>query len=632
MNSNLKADPSIDAHVVGDIVGYLLQEPPRSFFLYAGAGAGKTRTLVSVLEQLQDERERRMRLKSQQIAVITYTNAACDEIVHRLRHDPLFDVRTIHSFAWGLIQGFNSDIRTWLKAHLGTEIVELTEEQRKGRPGTKAAVERERSIHSKTERLGLLDQIRAFTYSPEGDNRDRDSLNHSEVIGLTSAFLQGKPLMQQLLICKYPILLIDESQDTNKHLIEALMEVQHDHADRFAVGLIGDTMQRIYTDGRADLAAIIPENWATPRLMMNHRSPVRVVQLINTIRSDADIEQQKCRSDALPGSVRLFLCPAKTANPEVVERNVRARMAEITNDPAWNNTLHVKTLILEHQMAARRMNFAELFEPLYRIETFRTGLLNGDLPLLAFFTDLLQPLVSAGLQKDQFKLTAILRQHSELLSEEVFQAAGANQPDSLRLAKTAVHQLLELWSGDGDPTLAQVLECVHSHRLFPIPDSLAPFVTPTEGDDDDEQEIGESQENEATANLAAIRACLQAPFSHVQAYHDYVTESATFDTHHGVKGREFDRVMVVINDAESRGFLFKYGALLGTKSASTSRGRSQEAKESSEDRTRRLFYVTCSRSKNSLAVVAYTENPEVVKTHALSKQWFEPTEIESINP
>ncbi|WP_437192494.1 hypothetical protein [Planctomicrobium sp. SH527] len=416
------------------------------------------------------------------------------------------------------------------------------------------------------------------------------------------------------------------------HPILMTLACTGNHADRFAVGLIGDTMQRIYTDGRADLAAIIPESWATPRLKMNHRSPVRVVQLINTIRSDSDTEQQKCRSDALPGSARLFLCPAETENPEAVERNVRARMAEITNDPAWLNTLHVKTLILEHQMAARRMNFAEIFEPLYRIEIFRTGLLNGNLPLLAFFTDLVQPLVNAGQQKDQFKLTALLRKHSALLSEEAFKTAGANQPDSLRQAKTAVHQLLELWSGDGDPTLAQVLECVHSHRLFSIPDALTPFVTPTEGDDDDEQEDGESQENEATAHLAAIRTCLQAPFSHVRAYHDYVTESATFDTHHGVKGREFDRVMVIINDAESKGFLFKYGSLLGTNSASTSRGRSQEVKESAEDRTRRLFYVTCSRSKDSLAVVAYTENPEVVKTHALNKQWFEPAEIELINP
>ncbi len=170
---------------------------------------------------------------------------------------------------------------------------------------------------------------------------------------------------------------------------------------------------------------------------------------------------------------------------------------------------------------------------------------------------------------------------------------------------------------------------MHANQIFPIPDSLVPFRTPPDVPSGDEEEDGELPEGSATADLAAIRKCLQAPFSQVQAYHDYVMESATFDTHHGVKGRQFDRVMVVINDSESRGSLFKYGALLGTKAAPASRGK--EAKESSEDRTRRLFYVTCSRSKSSLAVIAYSDSPNEVGSHAIGKQWFESVEVEAIN-
>jgi DNA helicase-2/ATP-dependent DNA helicase PcrA len=40
------------------------------------------------------------------------------------------------------------------------------------------------------------------------------------------------------------------------------------------------------------------------------------------------------------------------------------------------------------------------------------------------------------------------------------------------------------------------------------------------------------------------------------------------DTHQGVKGREFLRVMAVISDDEARGFLFSYGKLTGTKEKS----------------------------------------------------------------
>jgi DNA helicase-2/ATP-dependent DNA helicase PcrA len=41
-----------DAGVVDEICSYLTEQPPRSFFLFAGAGSGKTRTLVEVLRRL----------------------------------------------------------------------------------------------------------------------------------------------------------------------------------------------------------------------------------------------------------------------------------------------------------------------------------------------------------------------------------------------------------------------------------------------------------------------------------------------------------------------------------------------------------------------------------------------------
>ncbi len=41
-----------DAGVVEEICGYLTEDPPRSYFLFAGAGSGKTRTLVEVLRRM----------------------------------------------------------------------------------------------------------------------------------------------------------------------------------------------------------------------------------------------------------------------------------------------------------------------------------------------------------------------------------------------------------------------------------------------------------------------------------------------------------------------------------------------------------------------------------------------------
>ena len=72
--------------------------------------------------------------------------------------------------------------------------------------------------------------------------------------------------------------------------------------------------------------------------------------------------------------------------------------------------------------------------------------------------------------------------------------------------------------------------------------------------------------------------------------------------------------MVIMDDAESRGFMFKYEKLFGVQEKTTKDLENERAgKDSSIDRARRLFYVTCSRAKKSLAIVAYSVNHERVR-------------------
>lgn len=97
----------------------------------------------------------------------------------------------------------------------------------------------------------------------------------------------------------------------------------------------------------------------------------------------------------------------------------------------------------------------------------------------------------------------------------------------------------------------------------------------------------------------------------------YLSGKAPFDTHQGVKGREFERVMVIMDDSEARGFTFKYGDLLGGRAPG----------EKALDVTRRLFYVTCSRARKSLALVAYSGSPARTRDYALAQEWFAEEEI-----
>ncbi|MDO9288028.1 MAG: UvrD-helicase domain-containing protein [Thermodesulfovibrionales bacterium] len=628
-------DNNSDDHVDEKINTCLSFEKPISFFLFAGAGSGKTRSLVNALNYLREVYAKRLRLHGQRVGVITYTNAACDEIKRRLDFDPLIEVSTIHSFVWSLIGGLNFDIKKWLKVNLADEIADLEEKQSKGRAGTKAALDREKSIETKQKRLSGLDDIKRFTYNPNGDNRGRDSLNHSEVIKIGAAFLRGKPLMQSIFVNKYPILLIDESQDTNKLLMEAFLEIQQKYKSRFMLGLFGDTMQRIYGDGKMDLGQNLPIDWAKPVKEMNHRCPLRIIKLINKIRSAVDEQEQKPRTDKGEGFVRLFILPDAIDKP-AAESKVTERIATITGDSLWSGIKRdIKTLTIEHHMVARRMGFWEMFEPLYQEDRLKTGLLDGTLPGLRLFSQLVLPTVKAKQNSDDFSVMAILRKNSPLLTKAALKAEGEDQRSQIKRAIEAISKLLALWKDDSDPRFLDVLHCVAKTGLFEIPESLRPIALR----DNAEQEVAEKngeipslEEDYPDSVLDAWDKFLLTPFAQIEHYAAYVNGQAQFETHQGVKGLEFPRVMVIIDDNEARGFLFSYDKLFGVKEKTeTDKKNEIEGNDTSIERTRRLFYVTCSRTEESLAIILYSSNPDKVRDHVLSEGWFKNNEVEIVS-
>jgi len=516
---------------------------------------------------------------------------------------------------------------------LKRDIAELQEAEANGRTGTKASIDRQSSIQEKTDRIETLSEIAKFTYNPDGENRGRDSLNHSEVIEIGAVLLAEKETMQALLINRFPILLIDESQDTNKILVESLFVVQAKHKLKFVLGLFGDTMQRIYAEGKANLGKNIPEDWALPAKMMNHRSAKRIVTLINKIRSAVDDQQQTPRSDRGDGFVRLFILQNNTTTKMEKEKFAGERMAMITGDTLWTGEdVKVKTLILEHHMAARRMGFLDMYEPLYKNENLKIGLLDGSLPGLKLFGELVLPVVKA--KEDPFAVASVLRKHSPLLSKERLQAAGPNQIEQIRATRLAVSRLRDLFSDGKVPRFLDVLLCLYSNDLFALPNNLRIIAERTQQvPKPEEQEIeAQGDDGGADGDSSAFDAWdkfLAAPFHQIEQYMKYMDDEADFDTHQGVKGLEFPRVMVIIDDTEARGFSFSYEKLFGAREKTrTDLENEKEGKETGIDRTRRLFYVTCSRAEKSLAIVAYSENPQKIKQFAVTQGWFSNDEVE----
>ena len=616
MNSSNKLD-GVDLA----IYQYLDLNSPKSFLLFAGAGSGKTRTLVNVLQEIRNRDLPRFIQSGQRIAVITYTNAACQEIQHRLKYDPIFAVSTIHSFTWDLIKPFTKDIKVWLRDKLNADIADLTDKLKRAKsPTNKTAIINAKKLNSKVKRRDELVDITSFIYSPTSLLKGKGTLNHDEVIKLGAEFIANNLLMQNILVNRFPILLVDESQDTNKLLLEAFISTQKTHSEKFSLGLFGDLMQRIYSGGKEDLERSLPEDWKTPAKEINYRCPERVIELINAVRAQDDGKQQKAKEGAKEGEVRLFIIDSKANNKSGVESEIRLQMSAISSDKKWIQVNDIKTLTLEHAMAADRGEFSEFFLPLSFEQSLRDAALNGTSSTIKFITDQLLPLIEAVLTDDDFDVARIIKKHSAIILSN--NPMFAQDPIGvLKEVNNSVKELKALLQAE-TITLRQVIELVGKKELLLLPETFQILLP--DGADAEE----DADEEELDSKLLAWDKALNSPLTHVINYSKYISGELGFSTHQGVKGLEFERVMVVLDDESSKGFLFKYEKLFGAVELSQRDiDNEKQGIDSVISRTRRLFYVTCSRAEKSLAIVAYSQDPQAVKEHAIASKWFIDDEI-----
>jgi len=607
-----------------EIYQYLNIDDPQSFLLFAGAGSGKTRTLVNVLQEIRDNDLNRFIQNGQRVAVITYTNAACEEIKHRLQYDPLFHISTIHSFIWDLIKPFSTDIKDWLRNKLTDDITTLESKLAKARKKDGiTAIKNARSKESKQRRLDELDTITDFIYSPVSNRPGKGSLNHAEIIQIGAYFLTQYESMQKVLINRFPILLIDESQDTDKRLLESFIATQQANQRRFSLGLFGDMMQRIYSGGKEDLGSSLPSGWKSPAKIQNYRCPKRIISLINKIRQDTDGKQQEPKQDAILGHLKLFIIDSAEKDKSAIEARVRQQMANHTNDNNWILTNEIKTLTLEHAMAANRGEFSQFFMPLSKVDALKDAALNGASRDFKFITKQLLPLISAVENDDEFEIIQIMNRYSKLLSSS--NSDFIEDPlEVLASADKAIAALKETIIKNPNLQLKEILLLIKKFELLVIPDKFYNHLSELPDSTEEPSEDALLVDKE----YQALSEALDASIVHVKNYSKYVSEQLGFGTHQGVKGLEFERVMAILDDEEANGFLFSYEKLFGAKELSEKdQSNESDGIDSAITRTRRLLYVICSRAKNSLAVVAYTSDPSAVNEKALASNWFNSDEI-----
>lgn len=535
----------------------------QSFLLDAGAGAGKTYSLVSALRLILGDKTKKQTLTAngQSVACITFTNVAKDEILERIGHDPLVRVSTIHEFLWEAIGEHQSALK---KAIIKYNAQLKGTSRRKKDPDELAAA---------------LPNVKV-NYSDTGTNLLKGRLHHDDLLSVALLMFAENPMLSKLTSAQYPYLFIDEYQDTSPSVISAVLGYLLPQATKgFQLGLFGDKMQNIYHGGEHAGVGEIPAELAKHLRPIvkgeNRRCSKAVIEVLNKIRTDI---KQFPSADNVDGE-------AYYIHPGMGGANGLTRAMAYIEELGWDlSTEHSKELYLTHRLISRKAGYDDLLS-VYdtRASFFRDRLINGEDETIAFFIDKVEPLIAAWRTGDQPKAIGQLQKNDFRLQSNSDKKAARMALDGLVKAQAI-------------GTIEEVLKHIHATGLFPILDDLVfrlegSVIAVPEGD----EEAAEREQKDQTF----YKSLFALPYSQVSAYAAFFLQHTPFATKHGVKGAEFDTVLVVLDDDGANWNIYSFAKYLSDEDKTKNSKRWQ--------RSRNVFYVCCSRAKVNLAVIDLTQ-------------------------
>ncbi|HCJ7364472.1 AAA family ATPase [Enterobacter hormaechei] len=599
-----------------DVRTCLDSSPPRSFVMVAGAGSGKTTSLIKALAHLADTRGSALRRAGQKISCITYTEVAVGEIAADVGNSQLFHISTIHSFLWSVIRPFHLDIAKWVVARIHEKIAEKQAHYDKPRTQAKTKSRLEDEIAYLSAQLECIDDVDKFIYGT-GSNYAKGILGHDDILKLVPACVEAHPLLRRIVAKRFPFVFVDESQDTDPDVISALRTIANDNPD-MCIGFFGDPMQKIYMSGAG--AIPLSDGWAEITKPENFRCPTSVLGVINSIRASGDgLQQIRGRTtivdgveQTVSGTVNLFILPSNVERSAYLT-SVRRYLANETSDEQWLSDTRegdVRLLVLVHRMAANRLGFPSLFAALTDKApmSLSEGVNDGSAWPLRPFVQHILPIFAAAQANDQFQIMSIMR--SECPKLEPLRLHGQAMVAVLNELQQGIDGLFALLEEGSQATVRDILLHVKDCELLRLDDRF-------------ENHLSDEPVNDGNDDFENVQNYLRCNAHELWAYRRYLSEESPFATHHGVKGAQFERVLVVIDDEEARFSQYSYGKYFQYIPLSDNDlANLEEGKESVLDRTRRLFYVCCSRALKDLAVVIFVPDVAVAQAAIVEQNLF----------
>ena len=496
----------------------------KNFRVEAGAGSGKTYSMMKVIEWLQINKQLEFKRNGKKVACLTFTNAAVDVISSRLQDDSFIAPSTIHNFAWNAIAQFQEKIiQILFENNLLPDVCDKDKIQHvQYSLGVKYFDEEERTLY----------------------------LGHNDILKLFSNLLDNEKF-QKILANRYPIILIDEYQDSNKEIIDKFINYYISKDSGIQFGFFGDSWQTIYgTNGAC--GEIVNDHIVVINKTVNFRSIEKIVDVLNKIRPEmpqksalndndgriyvvtTDGYERERRSDGMfKGDL-----PAPVLKTYV--ESVKKKFDENLTD---NEKIEI--LMLTHRILADQQGYPVLFELL------GDGLKDGDDDLLCYLRDVVFPLIESIIENDMIGICEILK--------------ISKYPIQKKADKVKWSSLKTIFSDIDGKTIFECLSILKENEVLSFPEKIN-FIYNKMKDD--------STESYQKGTYAQLKEVKVLEFKKVVAF---ISPETQYSTDHGVKGEEYDSVLFVI----------------GNESLN-------EKDRKSFERNRNLFYVCCSRAKRNL--------------------------------
>ncbi|MCT4214238.1 ATP-dependent helicase [Elizabethkingia anophelis] len=548
----------------------------KNFLVEAGAGAGKTYTLIKALKhQIKNNSDSFLR-SNKKIACITYTNIAKEEIQSRTDNNPIIFAETIHAFGWHVIKDFQKAIRE--------QIPNLTDRW-------KERIE---------EVGGITQQTVIYNLGYPKITADEIFLHHDDFIKLLRHLLDDKKF-QKILTNKFPVIFIDEYQDTNINLANAIVENFIETGKGPLIGFFGDHWQKIYGSNSCGLITATEGKLEVIGKQANFRSDKLIVKALNKIRPE--LEQHESDPDSI-GEILIYHSnnytgKRRTGNhwkddlPEEVAHNYLSKTIIKLQEKGWNIAADTtKVLMLTNSVLASEQNYQNIFQVFSDTDDYLKK--NDD--YISFLSDVVEPGSVAFHNK----------KYGEMLN-----AFNMNAP---RIRK---HVDKETWHSD----MTRLIEARNNGTIGNVIDILKETKRPRISKKIEEKEKRffeinqkaiEQQTEEELAFAEKINNIRSIPYSELINVVQYIDDKTLFSTKHGVKGAEFENVLVVFGRGWNN---YNWNQMLEWATNGIPNG-----KQDSFERNRNLFYVACSRPKKRLTLL-FTQELSATAITTL-QNWF----------